>query len=125
MTDDEVIRRLVGQAHDTDPDQVEVDVAAGLSDVRRRAGQPQLTARQREILAFILTRIDRFGYPPSVREIGEAVGLSSVSAVAHQLRALERKGYLRRDPNRPRAIDMLPGDVGAVPSEHQAGGDSL
>jgi repressor LexA len=115
VTDDEDIRELVGRAHETDPDQVEVDLASGLSEVRGRAGQQDLSARQREILALILTSIDRLGYPPSVREIGEAVGLSSVSAVAHQLRALERKGYLRRDPNRPRAIGILPSDVGALP----------
>jgi len=54
--------------------------------------------------------VERFGYPPSVREIGEAVGLTSTSSVAHQLRALERKGYLRRDPNRPRAVGVRPAD---------------
>jgi repressor LexA len=54
--------------------------------------------------------VDRFGYPPSVREIGEAVGLTSTSSVAHQLRALERKGYLRRDPNRPRAVGVRPAE---------------
>ncbi|MDH3959007.1 MAG: transcriptional repressor LexA, partial [Actinomycetota bacterium] len=47
------------------------------------------------------------GYPPSVREIGEAVGLNSPSSVAHQLKVLEAKGYLRRDPNRPRAMEVL------------------
>ena len=46
------------------------------------------------------------GYPPSIREIGDAVGLTSTSSVAHQLRTLERKGFLRRDPNRPRAVDV-------------------
>lgn len=46
------------------------------------------------------------GYPPSIREIGDAVGLTSTSSVAHQLRTLERKGYLRRDANRPRAVDV-------------------
>ena len=50
--------------------------------------------------------VERHGYPPSVREIGEAVGLVSPSSVAYQLKALERKGYLRRDPNRPRAVDV-------------------
>jgi repressor LexA len=54
--------------------------------------------------------VERFGYPPSVREIGEAVGLTSTSSVAHQLRALERKGYLRRDPNRPRAVGIRPAE---------------
>ncbi|HWE92120.1 MAG TPA: transcriptional repressor LexA [Pseudonocardiaceae bacterium] len=65
-----------------------------------------LTPRQKRVLEVIRDWLDRFGYPPSVREIGEAVGLTSTSSVAHQLRALERKGYLRRDPNRPRAVDV-------------------
>lgn len=67
-----------------------------------------LTLRQRKVLEVIRDWIDRFGYPPSVREIGEAVGLTSTSSVAYQLRALERKGFLRRDPNRPRAVGMVP-----------------
>jgi repressor LexA len=50
--------------------------------------------------------VERYGYPPSVREIGDAVGLTSTSSVHHQLRTLERKGYLRRDPNRTRAVDV-------------------
>ena len=74
---------------------------------------PGLTERQRRVLEVIRDWLDRFGYPPSVREIGEAVGLTSTSSVAHQLRALERKGYLRRDPNRPRAVGVLPPDVDA------------
>ncbi len=65
-----------------------------------------LTARQRRILEFIKDWVERYGYPPSVREIGEAVGLVSPSSVAYQLKELERKGYLRRDPNRPRAVDV-------------------
>ena len=65
-----------------------------------------LTVRQRRVLEVIRDSIDRRGYPPSVREIGEAVGLSSASSVAHQLSTLQRKGYLRRDPNRPRALDV-------------------
>jgi repressor LexA len=65
-----------------------------------------LTARQRRILEFIRDWVDRYGYPPSVREIGEAVGLVSPSSVAYQLKALEAKGFLRRDPNRPRAVDV-------------------
>lgn len=70
-----------------------------------------LTLRQRKILEVIRDWIDRFGYPPSVREIGEAVGLTSSSSVAYQLRALERKGFLRRDPDRPRAVGMVPAEV--------------
>jgi len=70
-----------------------------------------LTVRQRGILDVIETSMRERGYPPSVREIGEAVGLTSPSSVSHQLTALERKGYLRRDPNRPRAIEVtLPGE---------------
>jgi repressor LexA len=67
-----------------------------------------LTPRQRRVLEVIREWVERLGYPPSVREIGEAVGLTSTSSVAHQLRALERKGYLRRDPNRPRAVGHRP-----------------
>jgi repressor LexA len=65
-----------------------------------------LTARQRRILDFIRGWVEQHGYPPSVREIGEAVGLVSPSSVAYQLKELEKKGYLRRDPNRPRAVDV-------------------
>lgn len=67
-----------------------------------------LTQRQRRILEVIREAVDRQGYPPSVREIGQAVGLTSTSSVAHQLTTLERKGYIRRDPNRPRAVDVRP-----------------
>ncbi len=65
-----------------------------------------LTPRQRRVLAVIRESVENRGYPPSVREIGEAVGLTSTSSVSHQLKALERKGFLRRDPNRPRAVDV-------------------
>ena len=68
----------------------------------------ELTARQKRILEFIRDWVERYGYPPSVREIGEAVGLVSPSSVAYQLKELERKGFLRRDPNRPRAVDVRP-----------------
>ena len=65
-----------------------------------------LTARQRRVLEVIRDSVERRGYPPSMREIGEAVGLTSSSSVSHQLATLERKGFLRRDPNRPRAIEV-------------------
>jgi repressor LexA len=65
-----------------------------------------LTVRQRKVLEVIRSSVSLRGYPPSIREIGDAVGLNSTSSVAHQLRTLERKGYLRRDPNRPRAVDV-------------------
>jgi repressor LexA len=82
----------------------------------RGQGGDGLTQRQRRVLEVIRDSIERRGYPPSVREIGEAVGLSSASSVAHQLSVLQRKGWLRRDPNRPRALDVrLPGETaGAV-----------
>jgi len=66
-----------------------------------------LTARQRKVLECIGDAVSRRGYPPSMREIGEAVGLTSPSSVSHQLAALERKGFLRRDPRRPRAIEVV------------------
>ncbi|NLG85136.1 MAG: transcriptional repressor LexA [Firmicutes bacterium] len=67
----------------------------------------ELTERQRAILSFIKTEILRKGYPPSVREIGEAVGLSSSSTVHAHLSNLEEMGYIRRDPSKPRAIEVL------------------
>jgi len=71
-----------------------------------------LTPRQRRVLDVIRDSVERRGYPPSMREIGEAVGLTSTSSVAHQLTALERKGFLRRDPNRPRAVEVkFPSDA--------------
>ena len=75
-----------------------------------------LTPRQRKILEVIRSAVERKGYPPSMREIGEAVGLTSSSSVSHQLAALERKGYLRRDPNRPRAIEVMAPDPAGAPS---------
>lgn len=65
-----------------------------------------LTERQLLILSYIRDCVHDRGYPPSVREIGNAVGLTSTSSVAHQLGVLEKKGYLRRDPNRPRAVEV-------------------
>ncbi len=79
-------------------------VPSGLPDLISE----ELTSRQRLILDFIREWVERHGYPPSVREIGEAVGLVSPSSVAYQLKELEKKGYLRRDPNRPRAVDVRP-----------------
>ena len=66
----------------------------------------KLTDRQQRILEYIREAVDTRGYPPSVREICEAVGLTSPSSVHHQLGVLERRGYLRRDPTRPRAIEV-------------------
>ncbi len=67
---------------------------------------PPLSDRQRRILEFIDTQIRDRGFPPSVREIGAAVGLTSTSTVHAHLRALERNGYLRRDPTKPRAMEL-------------------
>jgi repressor LexA len=74
-----------------------------------------LTPRQRAILTVIRDTVEDRGYPPSVREIGEGVGLTSPSSVAHQLKTLERLGYLRKDPNRPRALVVA--DLGAPATE--------
>ncbi|MGI8679368.1 MAG: transcriptional repressor LexA [Jatrophihabitans sp.] len=90
---------------------------------RRRPGRPKvtelpdpltgLTRRQQAILDVIRDSVERRGYPPSIREICESAGLASTSSVAHQLAMLERKGFLRRDPNRPRAVDVRdPGNTG-------------
>lgn len=77
-----------------------------------------LTTRQKQILEFIRRQIRERGYPPSVREIGEAVGLRSSSTVHGHLARLEEKGYLRRDPTKPRAIEVLDDDPTRV-LQHQ------
>ena len=66
----------------------------------------ELTGKRKEILDFIAEQIRERGYPPSVREIGEAVGLTSSSTVHTHLTTLQRQGYLRRDPTKPRAIEV-------------------
>jgi repressor LexA len=81
-----------------------------------------LTPRQRKVLEVIRDWVERFGYPPSVREIGDAVGLTSTSSVHHQLRTLERKGYLRRDPHRTRAVDVRSPDDPAADEAGTASG---
>jgi repressor LexA len=68
--------------------------------------ETELTGKRREILDFIAAQIRERGYPPSVREIGEAVGLTSSSTVHAHLTTLQRQGYLRRDPTKPRAIEV-------------------
>ena len=76
---------------------------------------PDLTPRQRQVLEFIDHEVRHRGYPPSVREIGEAVGLSSSSTVHAHLGALQDKGYLSRDPTKPRAIEVhFDADSGAA-----------
>jgi repressor LexA len=94
--------------------EVEAQLGAGGS-VRSLPDGPAdahgLTPRQRRILEVIKDAVESRGYPPSIREMGEAVGLASSSSVAHQLKTLEQKGFLRRDPNRPRALEvLLPGE---------------
>ena len=67
----------------------------------------ELTGRQREIWSFLVDYVDRHGYPPTVREIGSAVGLASPSTVHAHLANLERAGLLRRDPTKPRALELV------------------
>ena len=76
----------------------------------------ELTGRQREIWSFIVDYVDRHGYPPTVREIGEAVGLASPSTVHAHLANLERAGLLRRDPTKPRALELVGRGKGAAKS---------
>ncbi len=98
---------VVAQIHDGPPDE------AGL------------TARQRRVLEVIRDAVERRGYPPSMREIGEAVGLTSSSSVSHQLASLERKGFLRRDPHRPRAIEVRSPEAAPVPAPSYGGGGDV
>ncbi|MEO2098949.1 MULTISPECIES: transcriptional repressor LexA [Brachybacterium] len=87
-----------------------------------------LTRRQRLVLETINEAVAARGYPPSMREIGDAVGLTSSSSVAHQLQTLERKGFLRRDPKRPRAMEVVMPEVDdapAPPVEIEPGGSSV
>jgi repressor LexA len=74
----------------------------------------ELTGRQREIWSLLVEYVDRHGYPPTVREIGEAVGLASPSTVHAHLANLERAGLLRRDPTKPRALELIGRDKGAA-----------
>ena len=102
------------------------DTSATGADGRSHSVGSGLTERQRTILNVIRASVTSRGYPPSIREIGDAVGLTSTSSVAHQLRTLERKGYLRRDPNRPRAVDVRGADDAATqPTTDVAGSDAL
>ncbi|GAA3723985.1 transcriptional repressor LexA [Salinactinospora qingdaonensis] len=91
------------------------DIGAGGTDAEQTSttqsdATPKLTDRQQSVLNVIHRYVQQRGYPPSIREIGDAVGLSSPSSVAHQLKVLQRKGYLHRDQNRPRAVEIrIPG----------------
>lgn len=103
------------------------DTPGNTETTAARRGDTGLTERQRTILQVIRASVTGRGYPPSIREIGDAVGLTSTSSVAHQLRTLERKGYLRRDPNRPRAVDVRGADDPATPlvATDVSGSDAL
>ena len=84
-----------------------------MSDIEQADERPvtrrrkSLSEKQLAILEVIQRSVSSRGYPPSMREIGDAVGLASLSSVTHQLNQLELAGYLRRDPNRPRALEVL------------------
>jgi len=88
-------------------------------------GGDGITARQRLILEAIRDSVAQRGYPPSMREIGETVGLTSTSSVKHQLTALQAKGFLRQDPHRPRAIEVvLPEELSGDAGPTQAAGNT-
>jgi len=77
-----------------------------IAELPDRESGDGLTARQRIILNIIHDSVEKRGYPPSMREICDATGLSSTSSVSHQLTVLEQKGFIKRDPNKPRALDV-------------------
>lgn len=84
-----------------------------------------LTWRQRKVLQVIRDSVQQHGYPPSMREIGEAVGLTSTSSVSHQLSTLQAKGYLRRDAGRPRTVEVrLPGRPAVRPDDDRGTRDT-
>ena len=93
----------------------------GVTEFPDRDKGDGLTVRQRRVLEVIRNSVDRRGYPPSMREIGDAVGLASPSSVSHQLNALVSKGYLRRDPNRPRALEIVSPDTTPAELRHRGG----
>ncbi|MGH3615288.1 MAG: transcriptional repressor LexA [Pseudonocardia sp.] len=116
---------MAGDEPDTGPGSGAATKGKASKQVRTFPDRPVepagLTPRQRRVLEVIRDWVERFGYPPSVREIGDAVGLTSTSSVHHQLRTLERKGYLRRDPNRTRAVDVRGPDEPAAVDEPAPG----
>jgi repressor LexA len=83
----------------------------------------ELTGRQREIWSFLVDYVDRHGYPPTVREIGGAVGLASPSTVHAHLANLERAGLLRRDPTKPRALELMGREKSAARTVDAAAGE--
>lgn len=94
----------MGEGHIGNEHIDEIDVESVKPGTRRRRS---LSDKQLAILEFIQHSVSSLGYPPSMREIGDAVGLASLSSVTHQLNQLELSGYLRRDPNRTRALEVL------------------
>jgi repressor LexA len=100
-----------------------------MADEERTRRRTSLSDKQLAILDVIQKSVTNRGYPPSMREIGDAVGLSSLSSVTHQLNQLELSGYLRRDPNRPRALEVLIElpriDEDAVETSTQQVGDAV
>ncbi|TQN32320.1 SOS-response transcriptional repressor LexA [Haloactinospora alba] len=94
---------------------------SGRNSSAQPSSAPSLTTRQQSVLNCIHRYVRQRGYPPSIREIGDTVGLSSPSSVAHQLKVLQRKGYLYRDQNRPRAVEIrIPGQPPVRSWEHAA-----
>jgi repressor LexA len=101
----------------------------GLSNLRPvspdRAGSGHvLSVRQEKVLQFVRDGVRKHGYPPSIREIGEAVGLRSTSSVAYQLGALEKKGYLQRHSGQPRTTELLSGPPAERPEPQPAATES-
>jgi repressor LexA len=89
------------------------------TDAADRSGEVQLTDRQRQILEVIEEHLREHGYPPSVREIGEAVGLTSPSTVHAHLATLQKNGFLRRDPTKPRAIEVRYDPQSGAPADRR------
>ncbi|MBK5230767.1 MAG: hypothetical protein JJE27_06285, partial [Thermoleophilia bacterium] len=84
-----------------------IDQTLDPAQSKRELSKPELTKRQTEILDFIKRYLEKNGYPPTVRDIGGAVGLTSSSTVHAHLANLEKAGAIRRDPTKPRALEIL------------------
>lgn len=95
---------MTGRTTGTGDDAPGLATVSALPDPDRQRG---LTPRQQRVLETIREHVEANAYPPTMREIGKAVGLASPSSVKHVLVGLERKGYLRRDPMRPRAMEIV------------------
>lgn len=89
-------------------------------EIHSKKNGKDLSPRQKDILAYIISYVEDRGYPPAVREIGQAVGLSSSSTVHSHLHSLEDRGFIKRDPTKPRTIMILKNTDG---SDYSAGGD--